>query len=275
MSAVAVAQPTQEVKMKKRSEDLSRMKGVKPIAMLTAYTCPVARSIEEAGVPVILVGDTVGMVEMGFESTRDVTLEHMEYHIGAVRRGANETHIIGDLPYLTDQDPDTALAAAKRLMAAGADSVKLEGPKYDVIRHLVAHGIPVVGHTGLTPQTAKNFKKVGNTSAEAKQVFDEAVAIQEAGAFMVVLEHIPYGLAQTVTQRLTIPTIGIGAGPDCDGQVLVINDALGLGDYWPPFSKQYAHVSRTILKVAKEFASEVESMEFPNNIIQFTGTGKR
>jgi 3-methyl-2-oxobutanoate hydroxymethyltransferase len=261
--------------MKMQPYDLIKMKGIKAISMLTAYTCPVARCIEKAGVPMILVGDTVGMVEMGFESTRDVTIEHMEYHIGAVRRGAGSTHIIGDLPYRTDKDPDTALISARRLIAAGADSVKLEGPKTHVIAHLVTNNIPVVGHTGLTPQTARNFKKVGNTSNEAKRVAEEAQAIQDAGAFMLVLEHIPYSLAGTITSELNIPTIGIGAGPDCDGQVLVINDAIGLGDYWPPFSKQYAHVSQTILKVAQEFALEVQSMEFPNNIIQFTGTGKR
>jgi 3-methyl-2-oxobutanoate hydroxymethyltransferase len=260
--------------MKMHSDDFVHMKGVKPIAMLTAYTCPVARCIEEAEVPVILVGDTVGMVEMGFNSTRDVTVEHMEYHVGAVRRGAKNTHIIGDLPYRADKDPDTALINAQRLIAAGADSVKLEGPKTNVINHLVANNIPVVGHTGLTPQTAKNFKKIGNTGGEAKKITDEAQVIQDAGAFMVVLEHIPYSLAGAITEALMIPTIGIGAGPNCDGQVLVINDALGLGNYWPPFSKQYAHVSQTILKVAKEFSEEVESMEFPDNIIQFTGTEK-
>ncbi|GAA6130231.1 3-methyl-2-oxobutanoate hydroxymethyltransferase [Halopseudomonas sabulinigri] len=255
--------------------DFIARKGNKPITMLTAYTCPVARGIEAAGVPVILVGDTVGMVEMGFASTRDVTLEHMEYHIGAVRRGAPDTHIIGDLPYLTDTDPQTALASAQRLIAAGANSIKLEGPKAEVIRHLVDNGIAVVGHTGLTPQTATSFKKVGNTDAEAQRIVQEAKLIEASGAFMVVLEHIPYTLAGQITQALGIPTIGIGAGPECDGQVLVINDALGLGDYWPPFSKQYAHVSDTIVKVARDFTAEVETLEFPNNIIQFTGTGKR
>ncbi|MEH6564363.1 MAG: 3-methyl-2-oxobutanoate hydroxymethyltransferase [Halopseudomonas sp.] len=255
--------------------DFIARKGNKPITMLTAYTCPVARGIEAAGVPVILVGDTVGMVEMGFASTRDVTLEHMEYHIGAVRRGARDTHIIGDLPYLTDTDPQTALASAQRLVAAGANSIKLEGPKAEVIRHLVDNGIAVVGHTGLTPQTATSFKKVGSTEAEAQRILQEAQLIEASGAFMVVLEHIPYALAGQITRALSIPTIGIGAGPECDGQVLVINDALGLGDYWPPFSKQYAHVSDTILKVARDFTAEVETLEFPNNIIQFTGTGKR
>ncbi|SBT16609.1 3-methyl-2-oxobutanoate hydroxymethyltransferase [Marinomonas gallaica] len=260
--------------MKKYPNDLIQMKGVKPISVLTAYTCPVARGIEEACVPVILVGDTVGMVEMGFESTREVTIEHMEYHIGAVRRGAKNTHVIGDLPYQTDKDPETALNNAKRLISAGADSIKLEGAKIDVIAHLVANKISVVGHTGLLPQTAKNFKKVGNSDAEAKKILAESKAIQDAGAFMVVLEHIPYSLATSISQLLHIPTIGIGAGPGCDGQVLVINDALGLGDYWPPFSKQYAHISRDIIKVAKEFSKEVESMEFPNNIIQLSGACK-
>jgi 3-methyl-2-oxobutanoate hydroxymethyltransferase len=260
--------------MKMHAKDFAQMKGIKPIAMLTAYTCPVARAIEEAGIPIILVGDTVGMVEMGFDTTRHVTIEHMEYHVGAVRRGATQTHLIGDLPYQADRDPESALINAKRLLAAGADSIKLEGPKSEVITYLVEKGISVVGHTGLTPQTAKNFKKVGTTSNEAKRIAAEAQAIQDAGAFMVVLEHVPYSLARSITNSLRVPTIGIGAGADCDGQVLVINDALGLGDYWPPFSKQYTHISKSIIKVAKEFSSEVTSKEFPNNIIQFTSAGK-
>lgn len=260
--------------MKMHANDFIKQKGGQPIPMLTAYTSPVARSLEQAGIPVILVGDTVGMVEMGFSSTRDVTIEHMEYHVGAVRRGAQNTHIIGDMPYLTDRDPETALDNARRLIAAGADSIKLEGPKLEVISHLVGHGIDVVGHTGLTPQTAKNFKKVGNTDEDATRIQQEAMDIQEAGAFMLVIEHVPYALAESITESLRIPTIGIGAGPHCSGQVLVINDAMGMGDYWPPFSKQYAHVSETVLQVARAFSREVESMEFPNNIIQFTGTGK-
>lgn len=258
--------------MKLQTHDFVQMKGQIPIPMLTAYTCPVARSIEQAGIPIILVGDTVGMVEMGFDSTRDVTIEHMEYHIGAVARGAKNTHIIGDLPYLTDKDPETALHNAKRLLKAGADSIKLEGGKLEVIRYLVEHNIPVCGHTGLTPQTASSFKKVGSSQQDAQRILKEAGDIEAAGAFMLVIEHVPYSLGKQLTQALRIPTIGIGAGPDCDGQVLVINDALGLGDYWPPFSKQYAHVSRSINQVAAEFRREVESFEFPNNIIQMTGT---
>lgn len=238
------------------------MKSATPIPMLTAYTAPVARCLEQAGIPVILVGDTVGMVEMGFDSTRHVTLEHMEYHIGAVRRGAPATHIIGDLPYNSDTDPDTALRSARRLLAAGADSIKLEGPKNEVIRHLVAHGIDIVGHTGLTPQTAANFKQVGRDDEDARRVLEEAIGIADAGAFLVVLEHIPSALAETITRSVAVPTIGIGAGPACDGQVLVINDALGYGEKWPPFSRQYAYLGKTIVEAAQTYAQQVRERTF-------------
>lgn len=248
--------------MKHSAESLRQMKSTAQIPMLTAYTTPVARSLEKAGIPVLLVGDTVGMVEMGFDSTRHVTLEHMEYHIGAVRRGAPNTHIIGDLPYNSDRDSETALVSARRLLDAGADSVKLEGPKYDVIRHLVDHGVAVVGHTGLTPQTADNFKQVGREVSDAGRILTEAVGIAEAGAFLVVLEHIPSALAEEITRSIRVPTIGIGAGSACDGQVLVINDAIGLGEKWPPFSRQYAYVGDTIAAAAAEFARQVKEKSF-------------
>ncbi len=260
--------------MKRSALDLTRMKSAAPIAMLTAYTAPVARCLEQAGIPVILVGDTVGMVEMGETSTRPVTLEHMCYHVSAVRRGAPETHIIGDLPYLSDADPATALASAQALLAAGADSVKLEGAKLEVIRHLRAHGIEVVGHTGLTPQTAPDFRQAGRTEAAAQRIFGEAQAIAAAGAFLLVLEHIPAALAERITRALAVPTIGIGAGAACDGQVLVINDAIGLGDYWPPFSRQYAYVGRTITEVAQAFRREVEDGTFVNQVLKMNA-GRR
>lgn len=248
--------------MKHSAESLRHMKSVAQIPILTAYTTPVARSLEKAGIPVLLVGDTVGMVEMGFDSTRHVTLQHMEYHIGAVRRGAAHTHVIGDLPYNSDADVDIALESAQQLIDAGADSVKLEGPKHDVIRHLIAHGVAVVGHTGLTPQTATNFKQVGRETGDAERVLAEAAGIAEAGAFLVVLEHIPEALAGTITRSIGVPTIGIGAGSECDGQVLVINDAIGLGEKWPSFSRQYAHVGDTITAAAVEFAREVKERAF-------------
>ena len=248
--------------MKHTAQMLRQMKSVTPIPVLTAYTTPIARCLEKAGVTAILVGDTVGMVEMGFDSTRHVTLEHMQYHIGAVRRGAADTHIIGDLPYNSDTDPETALRSAKLLLAAGADSVKLEGPKYDVIRHLVANGIDVVGHTGLTPQTAANFKQVGRDAGDSERVLAEARGIAEAGAFLVVLEHIPATLAETITRSIAVPTIGIGAGSACDGQVLVINDAIGIGEKWPPFSRQYAYVDKAIVGAAETFVREVAQKTF-------------
>lgn len=249
--------------MKHPPQTLLQLKGQQPIPVLTAYTSPVAKAIQQAGVPVILVGDSVGMVEMGFASTREVSMDHMAYHVGAVRRGAAETHIIGDLPYRADRDPEAALSNARRLMDAGADSIKLEGAKTDVIAHLVENNIPVVGHTGLTPQTATSFKRVGSTYSEAAQVIKDAKTIQDAGAFMLVIEHVPSELAACITHALNIPTIGIGAGPDCDGQVLVINDLLGLGDYWPPFSKQYAHISEAVVQAAGEYAKEVRAGVFP------------
>lgn len=260
--------------MKIGSDALRQMKSTTPIPMLTAYTAPVARALEKAGIPVILVGDTVGMVEMGFDSTRHVTLEHMQYHVGAVRRGAPETHIVGDLPYGTDDEPAKALASARALIRAGADSVKLEGPKLDVIGYLVERGIDVVGHTGLTPQTSKDFKQVGRSEEEARQVHDDAVAIANAGAFMVVLEHVPASLAARITRSLHVPTIGIGAGAACDGQVLVINDAIGLGDFWPPFSRQYAYVGRTIVDVATSFMKEVADGTFVDNVLRFNSSRK-
>lgn len=248
--------------MKLTAGDLLRKKSQAQIPILTAYTAPIARCVEQAGVSAILVGDTVGMVEMGFNSTRSVTMDHMTYHIGAVRRGAPRTHIIGDMPFNSDLEPEAALANARLLVQAGADSVKLEGSKYDVIRHLVANGIDVVGHTGLTPQTAENFKQVGRDDEDAKRLLKEAAGIADAGAFMLVLEHIPDGLAAEITASVPIPTIGIGAGTACDGQVLVINDAIGMGEKWPPFSRQYAYVGQTILDAAKTYVEQVATGVF-------------
>jgi 3-methyl-2-oxobutanoate hydroxymethyltransferase len=260
--------------MKLSARSLRQMKGVAPIPMLTAYTTPVARSLEKAGIPVLLVGDTVGMVEMGFDSTRHTTLEHMQYHVGAVRRGAPDTHLIGDLPYNTYETPDAALKSARALLSAGADSIKLEGPKFDVIQHLVANCIDVVGHTGLTPQTSKDFKQVGRSDAEARRVFDEALGIVDAGACMLVLEHIPASLGAQITKAIAVPTIGIGAGAECDGQVLVINDAIGLGDYWPPFSRQYAYIGKAIVEVAASFTQEVRDGTFVNNVLRMKASRK-
>lgn len=242
---------------KHSADSLRAMKSVTPIPMLTAYTTPIARCLERAEIPAILVGDTVGVVEMGFDSTREVTLAHMQYHVGAVRRGAGDTHIVADLPYGSDRDPETALQSATLLREAGANSVKLEGPKYDVIAHLAENGVDVVGHTGLTPQTASSLRQVGRDSADAERIHDEALGIAEAGAYMVVIEHVPDALAGEITRALSIPTIGIGAGPACDGQVLVTHDAVGLTDRRPPFSPLYAHVGEAIAEAAAAYRRDV------------------
>jgi 3-methyl-2-oxobutanoate hydroxymethyltransferase len=250
--------------MKHNPESFKLQKSkAEPIVMLTAYNCPIARCVEQAGVSVILVGDSLAMVEMGFDSTRDITVDQMAYHISAVRRGAPNTHIIGDMPYGSDEAPDAAIKNAKKLINAGADSVKLEGPKFDVVKALVQAGIDVVGHTGLTPQTASNFKQVGKDEKEAAQVLEVAQSLEQAGCFMVVLEHIPANLGAKITKSLSVPTVGIGAGSDCDGQVLVINDVIGMGDYWPPFSKQYAHVNETVISAAQTYIKDVKEKNFP------------
>lgn len=249
--------------MKHNPESFKSMKSSEAIVMLTAYNCPIARCVASAGAAVILVGDSLAMVEMGFSSTRDVTIDQMAYHIGAVRRGAPDTHIIGDMTYGSDETPESALKNAKKLITAGADSVKLEGPKFEVVEALVSSGIDVVGHTGLTPQTATNFKQVGKGEKEAEELIAVSKGLEAAGCFMLVLEHIPAELGAKITQALSIPTIGIGAGVECDGQVLVINDVVGMGDYWPPFSKQYAHIDKLIESAAKRFVDDVKAKTFP------------
>jgi 3-methyl-2-oxobutanoate hydroxymethyltransferase len=248
--------------MKLDAKALTAMKGKSPIAMLTAYNCPVARNLERSGIPVLLVGDSLAMVERGLKNTRSVTIEHMQYHVDAVRRGAPNTHIIGDLPYQTYETKEAALRNSRLLIDAGADSVKLEGSFPEIIAFLVSNEIDVVGHTGLTPQTADNFRQVGKDAEDAQRILREAEEITAAGAFLLVLEHIPSQLGEEVTRSVTIPTVGIGAGPACDGQVLVINDMLGIGDYLPPFSKQYADVGQIVEQAAAEFRTEVENRSF-------------
>jgi len=249
--------------MKPDADYFRQLKHKTPICVLTAYTYPIAQLLEKAGISILLVGDTVGMVEMGFKSTQSVTMDHMRYHIGAVRRGAPNTHIIGDMPFGSDASCELALNNALSLIDAGADSVKLEGPQYESIKSLVDNGIEVVGHTGLTPQTATSFKQVGQDEQDAARILDEAIKLEDAGCFLLVLEHIPAELGERITTRVGIPTIGIGAGKHCDGQVLVTNDAMGLGDYWPPFSKQFARLDQVIEKAVKQYIQEVENRTFP------------
>jgi 3-methyl-2-oxobutanoate hydroxymethyltransferase len=240
-------------------------------AMLTAYDASSAALLDELGVPVLLVGDSLGMVALGYGSTVPVTLDEMLHHTRAVSRGAPRSLVVGDLPFGTYQDgPSQAFAAAVRMLKeGGANAVKLEGggPMVAVTAHLVGAGIPVMGHLGLTPQSVNQFggfKVQGRGDAAADQLVADAVALAEAGAFAIVLECIPAELGRRVTETVPVPTIGIGAGPDCDAQVLVWHDLLGLTTgRLPRFVKQYADLRSEIAGAVKAFVSEVADGEYP------------
>lgn len=248
------------------------MKGVEPITMLTAYDYSTAKLAEAAGIDVILVGDSLGNVVLGYDTTIPVTLDDMVVHTRAVARGANSTFIVADMPFMTYRlGVETTLRHAARLMQEGrAHAVKLEGGA-DIatdVDALVRAGIPVVGHLGLTPQSVHQlggYKVQGKLPEEAAKVLADAQALEAAGAFMLVLELVPAALAQRIAQTLNIPVIGIGAGSDVDGQVLVFHDLLGLELDAPAkkMVKQYAAVGETIRQAIGTYISEVKAREFP------------
>jgi 3-methyl-2-oxobutanoate hydroxymethyltransferase len=242
------------------------------IPVLTCYDVLFARILEEAAVDLILVGDSLGQVVLGHDSTLPVTLDAMIHHAAAVRRGAPGTFLAVDLPFLTYQiSPEEALRNAGRVMVeAGADAVKVEGggPRIlEVIERLVGAGIPVMGHLGLTPQsvhTLGGFRVQAREEADARQLREEALALEAAGCFSLVLELIPGPLAEAVTRELTIPTIGIGAGPGCDGQVLVLPDALGLNPgFTPRFLRRFADLHGVALEGVRAYLDEVRSGSYP------------
>lgn len=245
-------------------------KGI-PIVMLTAYDATMARIAEQAGVPILLVGDTLGMVVQGHDTTVPVTLEEMLYHTRLVVRGTERAFIIGDLPFMTyNISSDQALAnAARFLQQAGAQSVKLEGGRHmaPTIRRLVENGIPVMAHIGLTPQSVHQlggWRVQGRTQAAAARLLDDAKAVEEAGAYAVVLELVPAELAALISQRVQIPTIGIGAGPGCDGQVQVVHDILGLfAAFVPKHTHQYAQLGEAMRAAIATYKTEVEQRLFP------------
>jgi 3-methyl-2-oxobutanoate hydroxymethyltransferase len=241
------------------------------IPMLTAYDYVTAKMVDEAGVPLILVGDSLGMVILGYESTIPVTMEEMIHHTKAVVRGAKKALIIGDMPFMSYHISvsDALHNAARFIQEGGAQGVKLEGGEViaEKVRRLVDCGIPVMGHIGLTPQSIHQlggFKVRGKVAEEAKKLLNDARILEEAGAFAVVLECIPAPLSKLITQKLAIPTIGIGAGPDCDGQVLVISDMLGLyTEFVPKHVKQYARLAEEIKTAVSNYIAEVKSRSFP------------
>ena len=241
------------------------------IPMLTAYDYTTAKLVDEAGIPMILVGDSLGMVMLGYDSTLPVTLDEMIHHTKAVVRGTKRALVIADLPFLTYQinEAEALRNAGRMLQEAGAQAVKLEGGRSvaPTVRRLVDAGIPVMGHLGLTPQSVHQlggFKVQGKTPAAALSLIDDARALEAAGIFALVLECIPAQLAQLVTEQVGVPTIGIGAGPYCDGEVQVISDILGLfTDFVPKHAKRYATLAEQISRAVTDYAQEVQGGEFP------------
>jgi 3-methyl-2-oxobutanoate hydroxymethyltransferase len=239
------------------------------IATITAYDYPTAALVDEAGIPLILVGDSLAQVMLGYDTTVRVSMEEMLHHTKAVVRGTKRALIVADLPFLSYSNTEDAISNAGRFMReAGTQAVKLEGGVRSarMIEALVRAGIPVMGHIGLTPQAINTIGKVrvqGKNREQARQLLNDALAVQEAGAFAVVLELVPGQLAAAITERLRIPTIGIGAGAGCSGQIQVITDTLGLGDWTPKHARRYADLHGTILGAVAQYRADVEAGTFP------------
>ncbi|MFB3092555.1 MAG: 3-methyl-2-oxobutanoate hydroxymethyltransferase [Dehalococcoidia bacterium] len=254
------------------ANDIKAMKAKgEKIPVITAYDYPTARLADDAEFPIILVGDSLGMVVLGYDSTIPVTMDDMVHHTGAVARGANRALIVADMPFMSFQisSADALRNAGRLVQEGGAQSVKLEGGESvaEEVRRIVGLGIPVMGHVGLTPQSVHRFggyRVQGKAREQAAQLLRDAQALEEAGAYAVVLELIPSPLARIITQRLTIPTIGIGAGPYCDGQVQVLHDMLGLyPDFVPKHTKQYLRLSELISDALRRYVQEVREGVFP------------
>lgn len=250
----------------------------KKITLLTAYDYPSGRLIDEAGVDIILIGDSLAMTVLGYESTVPVTMDEMVHHAKAVKRGVRYALMVGDMPFMTYNigDKETVRNAGRFIKEGGCGAVKIEGgiEMTGVVKTLVKAGIPVLGHIGLTPQTAVQlggFKVQGKDAKSAQRLLDSAIALERAGCFAVILECVPDKLAKLITEKLEIPTIGIGAGPYCDGQALVTNDMIGLFDrFTPRFVKKYADLWPLLLNAFKRYRDEVESGKFPNEEHSFT-----
>ncbi len=258
--------------------DIRNRKNATPIAEVTAYDYPWARLADQAGMDIVLVGDSLGMVVLGYTDTVSVTMEEMIHHTRAVVRGVEHALVVTDMPFGScSSSIPAAIDNAVRILKEGrADAVKVEGgvAMAKTVAAMVAAGIPVQGHIGLTPQTATSlggFKVQGKSAQAARQLIDDALALEAAGCFSIVLEAIPAPLAEHITGRLAIPTIGIGAGPDCDGQVLVIHDLVGLYDrFTPKFVKQYARINEPVGEALRQYREEVQNRAFPTAAHSFT-----
>lgn len=248
-----------------RLEDFRGRKGKEKIVMLTAYDYPMARILDEVGVDLILVGDSLGMAVQGCGDTRGVTMDDMEYHTRMVARGARDTPIVVDMPFNSDSTAGDALKNAKRLLDAGGHGVKIEGEKTEVIGALIANGIPVMAHLGLLPQTASVYRVTGRSPEDARKILTAAARLDRLGVFAMVLESMPAALARRITRAVGAPTIGIGAGKHCDGQVLVICDMLGLDPaFSPKYLKRYADLYGTVRQAVKDFSGEVKAGKYPD-----------
>ena len=249
-----------------------------PLTMLTAYDYLTARAVDQAGIDSILVGDSLGMVMLGYENTLPVTMEEMLHHCRAVSRGASRPLLIGDMPFMSYQvsTPEAVRNAGRFLQEAGMDAVKLEGgeERLDAVKAIIDCGIPVLGHLGLTPQSVHQlggFKTQGTNAEAARKLLADAKLLDQAGCFGIVLESVPDRVAEYVSSQISIPTIGIGAGVGCDGQVLVTHDLLGLFDkFTPKFVKQYALLHKEIDSALRAYQQEVVSREFPQAEHSFT-----
>ena len=258
--------------------DIKNRKNATPIAEVTAYDYPWARLADQAGMDIVLVGDSLGMVVLGYTDTVSVTMEEMIHHTRAVVRGVEHALVVTDMPFGScSSSIPAAIDNAVRILKEGrADAVKVEGgvAMARTVAAMVAAGIPVQGHIGLTPQTATSlggFKVQGKSAQAAHQLIDDALALEAAGCFSIVLEAIPAPLAEHITSRLAITTIGIGAGPDCDGQVLVIHDLVGLYDrFTPKFVKQYARINEPVGEALRQYREEVQNRTFPTAAHSFT-----
>ncbi len=260
------------IKMKKwTTSKIRKCKGDEKIACITAYDTPFARIFDALDIPFILVGDSVGNNVLGFSSTVPVTMEMMLHHVKAVVRGARENSlVVADLPFMSYQinDDEAVHNAGRMLQEGGADAVKLEGgaERAALVKRLVDNGIPVCAHIGLTPQSVNamgGYRMQGKLPEEAEKLLNDAVALDKAGAFAVVLECVPDALAKRITEAISAPTIGIGAGPDCDGQILVMHDLLGINESAPNFVKRYASLCNIISSAVEDYAKEVRDGTFP------------
>ncbi|MGD9344948.1 MAG: 3-methyl-2-oxobutanoate hydroxymethyltransferase [Candidatus Aminicenantes bacterium] len=253
---------------------LQKKKAGEKITALTAYDYPIAKIVDSAGIDVILVGDSLGMVVLGYENTIPVTMDEMIHHTKAVVRGTKRALIVGDMPYFSFHltEDETVANASRFLKEAGARAVKIEGasPKrLKLIERLVEAEIPVMGHVGLTPQSIHHlgrFKVRGKVIEDARKIVSDAVNLEKAGVFSVIMECVPMELARIVTERISVPTIGIGAGPHCDGQILVFHDLVGfMNGYLPKFVKRYVHLHDTLTQAVQDFAGDVQGGNFPDD----------